>query len=247
MKINDYVYLVASGKMGFDWTHPSDCNVYLLNGGDEIALIDTGTGESVDDILNHIEEYGLSIKKMSYILLTHIHADHAGGASRLRSITGAKVAVVEQAREVLASGNEEAIDLTRARAAGFYPQDYRFIPCEAEIGLREGDRIKIGSLSVHVILTPGHSQYDISFIVESPDGIIHLFSGDTIFFDGKISMLNTYDFNIQQLAVSVEKLNRERVDLLLPGHLQPALSNGSWHINKAHNIFKNLGIPPNIV
>ncbi|GAB7388965.1 MBL fold metallo-hydrolase [Bacillaceae bacterium] len=247
MRINERVYLVASGKMGFDWTHPSDCNVYLLDGGDELALVDTGTGESVDAILSHIRHYGFSVSRISHILLTHLHADHAGGAAKLREKTGAKVAVIENGKETLESGDEAAIDLVVARNAGFYPADYRFAPCKVDRSLRDGDRLNIGTLSVRVCFTPGHSRYDTSFFVEDGQGKVFLFCGDTVFFDGRISMLNTHDFHLQRLAASVAKLKREKVDVLLPGHFQPALQNGSQHIEKAHRIFANLGVPENIV
>jgi len=247
MRINQNVYIVASGKMGFDWTHPSDCNVYLLDGDDELALIDTGTGESVDAILSHLTNYGFSPSRLNYILLTHLHADHAGGAAKLRAKTGAKVAVIENGKEKLESGDETAIDLVIARKAGFYPSDYRFMPCRVDIALHDGDCLNIGRLRVRVCYTPGHSRFDTSFLVEDVEGQVLLFCGDTVFYDGKISMLNTHDFNLHHLADSIAKLHQEKVDVLLPGHFQPALRNGSQHIEKAHSIFTNLGVPENII
>ena len=44
MKITERVHVVGSGRVGFNLTHPIDCHVYLLNGGDEYALIDAGSG-----------------------------------------------------------------------------------------------------------------------------------------------------------------------------------------------------------
>lgn len=247
MRINQHVYLVASGKMGFDWTHPSDCNVYLLDGGGELVLIDSGTGESVDSILSHMRNYGFSPSRLNYIFLTHLHADHAGGAAKLRAKTGARVAVIEHGKETLESGDETAIDLDGARKAGFYPSDYRFKPCQVDLALYDGDRLNIGGLRVRVCYTPGHSRFDTSFFVEDVEGQVLLFCGDTVFYDGKISMLNTHDFHLQLLAASMAKLHQEKVDVLLPGHFQPALHNGSQHIEKAHRIFTNLGVPENIV
>ena len=40
----DIVHLVGSGQSGFSLTDPLDCHVYLLDGGSELALIDTGVG-----------------------------------------------------------------------------------------------------------------------------------------------------------------------------------------------------------
>lgn len=245
MKIRENLYLVASGKMGFDWTHPSDCNVYLLESNGELALIDSGTGESVEHILSYIESIGYSIQQLKKVILTHIHADHAGGASELKKRTGAEVYVHEGAAEILASGDENAIDLTTAKKSGFYPPDYIFKACEADHLLKNGALFNVGFLTVKVVETPGHSKFDLSFIISGEEET-YLFSGDTVLFGGKISMINTSDFNLQDLSSSVNKLTNYSCDLLLPGHNQPALRNGHEHIAEANKIFSNMGVPPNI-
>jgi len=247
VKINENVYLVASGKMGFDLTHPSDCNVYLLASNGELALIDSGTGYSVDEICQSIQEYGFSLQQVTKIFLTHIHADHAGGAAQLRERTGAKVYVYEKAFQDLRDGDEDAIDLTTAKKFGFYPEDYQLVPCEADHQVKEGDVCKVGNLQVRVLETPGHSRYDISFMVEDGDGEILLFSGDTVFYNGKISMLHTQDFHVQTLAKSIAKLSAIDAGILLPGHYHFALKNGRSHIESAHQIFQSMGVPKNIV
>ncbi|WP_053218169.1 MBL fold metallo-hydrolase [Virgibacillus senegalensis] len=247
MKINDYVYLVASGQMGFDWTHPSDCNVYLLESQGELALIDTGTGYSVNDICENIEKYGFSISQLKKIFLTHIHADHAGGAALLKEKTKAEVYVIESAFETLKNGDEAAIDLTIAKRFGYYPDDYQFNPCLADHLLKEGDQLCLGDFQLKVFETPGHSRFDLSFEIKSSESPKLLFSGDTVFYNGKISMLNTHDFHMQKLADSIAKLSDVEADVLLPGHYQPALKNGANHVQKAHATFQSMGIPSNIV
>lgn len=247
MKINQNIYLVASGKMGFDMTHSSDCNVYLIHCNDELVLIDTGTGESIDQICQNIEMHGFSVQQVSKIFLTHIHADHAGGAEKLRRKTGAKVYVPKYAYPILYDGNEDAIDLTTAKQNGFYPNHYQFTPCKADVTISEGDAFQIGSLTMQVIDTPGHSSFDVSFLIKSSTGAIFLFSGDTVFYGGKISMLFTKDLHIHSLKESIDKLSKYDVDMLLPGHYQPALSNGLNHIKIAQNRFNSMNIPKNIV
>jgi len=44
MRITDRVYLVGSGSSGFSLTFHSDSHVYLIDGGNQLALVDAGTG-----------------------------------------------------------------------------------------------------------------------------------------------------------------------------------------------------------
>ena len=78
MKILDDVYLVGSGQMGV--SHPFDCHVYLIDGGDELALVDSGAGVEVKLLLANLRRDGLDREKIGKILLTHHHADHSGDA-----------------------------------------------------------------------------------------------------------------------------------------------------------------------
>jgi glyoxylase-like metal-dependent hydrolase (beta-lactamase superfamily II) len=247
MKLLENVALVASGRSGFDWTHPSDCNVYLLDGGGEFALVDAGTGESAAHILKETSSLGARHGRIRYIFLTHLHADHSGGAAALREATGAQVAVHAEGAGVLSAGDEKAISLDRARDAGFYPPEYRFRACPADVLLRDGNEFRVGSLSVRVMLAPGHSRFDTYYFVRGGDGHVSLFTGDALFPGGRISMICTPDCSFQNLAAAFERLDREKFDSLFAGHLQPALSNGRNHLAAALQYFRSLRVPPSIV
>ena len=68
--------------------------VYLLDGPNP-AIIDTGPGSSVDRILAVLEEAGVG--SLAWIVLTHIHLDHAGAAGRLaQRFPESKVVVREE-------------------------------------------------------------------------------------------------------------------------------------------------------
>ncbi|RJE83010.1 MBL fold metallo-hydrolase [Paenibacillus sp. 1011MAR3C5] len=246
MKISRDIYLIGSGQLGFDWTHPADCNVYAVNTGEGVALIDSGTGLSVDQLADNLEEHQFNMADVTHILLTHLHADHSGGAAEIARRTGAQVVLLDEAASVLEAGDEQAIDLPQARMAGFYPADYRWTPCKADIRLQDGEQLTIGRYSFTAMHTPGHSRYDTCYVMEAERGPLVLISGDTIMYGGKISMLSTHDFSVSALASSIERLTAMEPEMLLPGHGQPALSRAAEHIRTASRIFGTLGIPPTI-
>jgi len=246
MRISEDLYLVGSGKLGFDWTHPADCNIYLINAGDGLVLVDAGTGLSVAEIERNVAAQGFDPKRIRCVLLTHLHADHSGGAAAFRRRTGARVAALEQAVEPFANGDIRTIDLDRAKEAGFYPADYRWEPCPVDLPVADGETFAIGKYTFSAMHTPGHSAYDTCFYVRGEGRPSFLISGDTVMYGGKISMLNTRDFHLGQLASSMERLAALEPELLLPGHGQPALARAGEHIRSAHHIFTKLGIPPNI-
>jgi len=58
-------------------------SVYLLEEDGEVAIIETGTNHSIPYIKKALEERNLSFDSVRYIIPTHVHLDHAGGAGEL--------------------------------------------------------------------------------------------------------------------------------------------------------------------
>jgi hydroxyacylglutathione hydrolase len=246
MRLTGRVYLVGGGDLAFGLSHGSDCHVYAIDGGDEIALVDAGAGMTIEPIVERLRFDGLDPKRLRYLLLTHAHADHAGGAALWRERFGIDVAASPAAGGYLREGDEEGISLAVAKRGGFYPADYVFRACEVFRTLREGDAFACGDLSVQVLETPGHCSGMLSFLVDD-HGRQCLFTGDTIFHGGKVLVSNLWDCNIQDYVASIRKLAQLEFDALLPGHLGIALSGGSSHVRRARDTVERLSMPPNII
>jgi glyoxylase-like metal-dependent hydrolase (beta-lactamase superfamily II) len=56
---------------------------YLLESNGEAAVIETNTNYAVPMILGGLEQTGIKKEQVKYVILTHIHLDHAGGAGEL--------------------------------------------------------------------------------------------------------------------------------------------------------------------
>ncbi|GAG69275.1 unnamed protein product, partial [marine sediment metagenome] len=74
-------------------SHPNDSYVYLVDGGKELSLIDAGVGLEIEKIFTNIEEDGFNVSQIKKVILTHTHADHAGGCKGMREKLRCKIFV----------------------------------------------------------------------------------------------------------------------------------------------------------
>jgi len=215
IRLTDQVAMIASGQISLSEEH--DCNVYLINVVDGLIMIDAGAGIAPENIAENVESLGYSPKQISHLLLTHGHADHAGGAAYFKAECDLVVCAGSLTASLTAQGDEKGISLDLAKAQGIYPSDYQFQPVEASRILRDGERLRIGGCEVQVFETPGHSADSICFVVEFADGPA-LFCGDTLFTDGTLPLLNTHDSDVGAYRSSLEKLAAVEAEGLYPGH-----------------------------
>lgn len=248
VRLTDEVYVVGGGiSTAFGLSNDPDCHVYLVDGGDEMALIDCGlaTGDSLERILSNVRNEGLDPAKITKIILTHYHMDHAGGASQFRDRLGAEIVAPADAAETLRTGDERAVALDMAKAAGLYPMDYRFEPVEVAHEVRDGDRVPVGGLELEVIETPGHCDGHVSYLLHGKERR-YLFAGDAVFSGGRVVLQNIHDCSIQKSAESIARLAALEFDALLPGHAAICLDGGKRHVDTAHAACQSLFVPKNL-
>ncbi len=249
MKLMGGIYLVGSGLTGLGLTDSFDCHVYMVDcGGGEYSLIDSGAGRDVAAILAIMREDGLDPDAVSTILLTHQHADHSGGAAALCEALGRvpRVLASPHAADLVTRGDEQALSLPAARAAGIYPPEYRYRACAAEGLLVGGTTLQVGNIAFQVIDTPGHCRGHVSLLV-ARNGKLVLFGGDAIFAGGQILLQNIPDCSIWEYGQTIERLAALSIDTLLPGHLAPAMRDARRHVEMARAAFDRLTPPRNIL
>jgi glyoxylase-like metal-dependent hydrolase (beta-lactamase superfamily II) len=245
VKITDRIHIVASGRSGFSLTDDHDCHVYLLDGGDEYALIDAGGGRDLDGLVAQIEADGLDPRRLRHLWLTHAHGDHAAGAAGLRERFNPRVVASPLAARYIRDGDEQAISLEAARQAGIYPADFVFRACPVDAEVSEGDTLHVGDLTLEVVETPGHASGHLSFVLRH-NGTTSIFSGDTLFFGGRVVLQATWDCSLQESIASIRKLAPLRIDGFFPGHQSFSLRHGHRHVEQALRSIDQLLPPPQL-
>ena len=246
MKLTNEVHVVGGGDYGFNLSHRLDSHVYVVNGGDELALIDAGFGPGTEQILKNIQEDGLDVRRITKVLITHYHADHGGGSARMKKATGAKIFAAREAASTMRVADADQIGLNWAKRFGFYPSDYEMEPCDVDEELQDGDRIRVGNLEIEAIATPGHCMGHYCYLLRGGDRVC-LFTSDQIFWGGAIIVQNVPDVSVQQYAASMDRLAQLEFDALLPGHLTPSLRNGKRHVLAAVDGFNRIGLPKSLL
>lgn len=105
-----------------------------------------------DKVVAAVAEYGV---KLSTILTTHHHWDHAGGNNDLvKKVDGLKVV-----------GGDDRIGSLNCKVG-------------------HGDEFKVGSLTIKCLATPCHTTGHICYLVESDGEPAAVFTGDTLFVAG---------------------------------------------------------------
>jgi glyoxylase-like metal-dependent hydrolase (beta-lactamase superfamily II) len=248
VRLTSEVYVVGGGaNLCFGLSDDPDCHVYLLDGGDEYALIDCGmaAGRSLDRIAENILREGLDLTRLRTLILTHYHMDHAGGAAAVRERFGLQVWAPRGAVAALRTGDEAAVALDVAKAAGFYAADYRFTPVAVDRELDEGDRLRVGDLELEVIDTPGHCDGHVSYLMRGRERRA-LFAGDAVFSGGRVVWQNIHDCSVPATIASIQKLRGVEFDSLLPGHAAVVLDGGRRHVELAAAQADRLGVPGNL-
>ncbi|MFC4507358.1 MULTISPECIES: MBL fold metallo-hydrolase [Streptomyces] len=226
MRLTDHVSLVASGAAGFDLSDPLDCHVYLVRGSRRSALIDAGAGRSPL----------ADLTRPDCLLLTHGHADHAGGAAALAARwPGLRVLAGAEAVPWIAAGDERGLSVDRGKAAGVYPPDYSFPPCPTARAIGDGEEIDLGGgVVLRAVATPGHADGHLCYHLRTP-GYRALFSGDCVFTGGRVSLQNLHDCRVPEYAASLTLLAELDVDALFPGHHEISLARAGRHLAAARD------------
>jgi metallo-beta-lactamase class B len=158
-KVFDNLYFVG-GKLHSAWA---------LNTKEGIILIDTIYPYNSEElVIGGMQKVGLDPKNIKYVLISHAHGDHIGGAEVLQTRYGARVVMGGPDWDLVAK----------------YPNRYKTMAPKRDIVATDGMKITLGDMTVTIWLTPGHTPGTLSYtftVLDRGKPVNVAYSGGTAF------------------------------------------------------------------
>ncbi|MFH2047228.1 MAG: MBL fold metallo-hydrolase [Pseudomonadota bacterium] len=201
MQITSEIFQV--GGSGF--TSDKDAAVYLINFGGHAALVDSGCGFSREKLLKNIVACKIKPEQIEYLLITHCHFDHTGGAKGLKDVIDLKIVSHELEAKYLENGDNAVT------AANWYGATLSPFTIDRKLS-KPREIIELGGRQIEAIHIPGHSPGSVVYLTDS-DGQKVLFGQDVHGPLNSVILSNRNDYiNSLDLLVSLE------ADILCEGH-----------------------------
>ena len=164
-------------------------NAWALVGSDGIIIFEALFDYAApDEIADGMRKLGLDINKVKYVVLSHAHADHDGGARYLQDKMPA-------AHVVYGGPDWDAVDKSTNHQGGKPKHD--------TVGT-DGMKLSVGDASVQIVTTPGHTAGTLSFLFEVKDNGRPLrfayVGGTAIPFDGTAAYYDGYIASVKKMA-----------------------------------------------
>jgi len=135
----------------------------LLESDSGLILIDGGLPQSAAIIDANLRSAGFDPFKISAILVSHAHFDHAGGVAALQRLTGAAVYTSVEGAKALQSGRLQSDDPQFLHG----PENTSFAAIENVVAIADREVVSIGDVDVMAVYTPGHTPGGVSWSWES--------------------------------------------------------------------------------
>lgn len=171
----------GNGVVAFDagYVRPILAAIHMIVDNSRVAFVDTGSNDSLPNALAALERVGLDCSAVDYVILTHIHLDHAGGAGRMmQAFPNARLIVHPRGARHM-----EAPAKLVAGVSAVYGPDYVKkvygeilpIPAGRIIAAADGYAFSVGGRSLVCLDTPGHARHHLCILDQRTNAF---FTGD---------------------------------------------------------------------
>jgi hydroxyacylglutathione hydrolase len=182
MSLPSWLRDLGDGLLVIDagYLKPDLAAIHVLHDQGRVGIIDTGTVHSVSRVMTTLDLMGLNPSAVDWVILTHVHLDHAGGAGAIMAaLPAARLTVHPRgARHVLdpsrlwtatceVYGEQQTVQLYGELIA---------VPPERILETPDGTCLRLGSRELQFLDVPGHARHHVAIHdVQSQ----RVFSGDT--------------------------------------------------------------------
>lgn len=138
-------------------------SIHLVRAGDQAALVDCGTGHSLRNVQAALAEKGIAPEALRYIILTHVHLDHASGAgAAMRAFPNAQLVVHPRGARHMIDPSKLIAGATAVYGEQAMAEMYGdILPVDAArvIETQDGFVLDFNGRPLEFIDTPGHAKH----------------------------------------------------------------------------------------
>jgi metallo-beta-lactamase class B len=144
------------------WVGSYDLAAYLITTPQGNIIINTGVGDTANQIKAGIEQLGFKLSDTKILTATHGHFDHVAGFAALKRMTGARLLVADADKELFETGG-------RADFRFGDSPEMRFDPVKVDGTFKDNDTISLGGTVLTAHHHPGHTKGATSFTLNVPE------------------------------------------------------------------------------
>ncbi|MCG5500412.1 MBL fold metallo-hydrolase [Ectothiorhodospira lacustris] len=153
---------------------------YLIVENGRAAFVETGTSHSVPMLLKALEQKGLSREQVDYVIPTHVHLDHAGGAGTLmEQLPNAELVIHPRGARHMIDPSKLIAGATAVYGEAVMARDFGTIlpiPESRVIQADDGGSVSLNGRELVFLDTPGHARHHFCVVDAKGRGI---YTGDT--------------------------------------------------------------------
>jgi hypothetical protein len=138
IKVFDNLYYVGPGY----------ASAWLIPTSEGLILVDTAQEPYVDHIIENVRQAGFDPEDIEYILISHGHLDHYGGAGKIQALSGARIVALAEDWEMIEADYEKGPS---------NPNRPLGMPFERDMVIEDGQTLTLGDTSLKIHHLPGHT------------------------------------------------------------------------------------------
>jgi len=199
--------------------HEKFIGAYLFC-GERNAIVDTGPKTAIPNLISTLAELSINPAEIDYVILTHIHIDHAGGVgTALKRMNRAKVVAHSRAQSHLI--DPTLLWKSSLKTLGELAIEYGDIepvPEDRILVARDSMKLDLGrDLKLELYLTPGHAPHHLS-LFDRANGVLIAGEAAGVCVDGIIRLATPPPFRLEETLSSINRLIALKPEKICYGH-----------------------------